>query len=322
MIRKLLYILLFSGLICTGPLEVRADTGTYEIRDYRVELYLQSDGQVKIDYYQKWFVTGGHIPWITVGTANSSFTILNNKDKGNISTIYPNNQQNWFGVRINLDKDYGIGESFEVKFSILQKHLLSTKGNRYILDFTPGWYDRAVTGKLFLGATVPCDITQVSIKPRPDRSEGRRLIWERTNLDRGKKFNIKIYLPKTLFSNVVLPPKPTIQWDWTSLVAISFVFGFIIFILIMFKTVVRSSTGNYGKGGSVYYPGIHTGTVYGGSHSSACACACVSCVCACACAGGSAAGCDRKLFFRHKNEKQQRKIKNNFPTNPLGRPRG
>jgi len=53
----------------------RGDTGTYRIVSYRVALTPRSDGTVAIDYYQRWLVTGGHIPWIMVGTPNGNFDI-------------------------------------------------------------------------------------------------------------------------------------------------------------------------------------------------------------------------------------------------------
>jgi hypothetical protein len=52
-----------------------ADTGTYRILDYTATLEPQSDGQVIITYEQEWSVLSGNIPWITVGTANSNFSI-------------------------------------------------------------------------------------------------------------------------------------------------------------------------------------------------------------------------------------------------------
>ena len=39
-----------------------ADTGTYEIAEYRVTLAPQQDGKTEITYYQKWRVTGGRSP--------------------------------------------------------------------------------------------------------------------------------------------------------------------------------------------------------------------------------------------------------------------
>ena len=57
-----------------------ADTGTYEILNYTVELTPLSDGSVNMTYYQEWLCTGGHIPWVTVGTANGNFDIISTGD--------------------------------------------------------------------------------------------------------------------------------------------------------------------------------------------------------------------------------------------------
>jgi hypothetical protein len=52
-----------------------ADTGTYRITDYIVQLEPQNDGSVRITIEQDWVVNSGSIPWVTVGLPNSHFAI-------------------------------------------------------------------------------------------------------------------------------------------------------------------------------------------------------------------------------------------------------
>jgi hypothetical protein len=159
-----------------------ADTGTYKILDYKVKLIPKSDGNVEIEYYQKWLVTGGNIPWITVGTSNSSFQIIQNKNKGAVRSIQADNYGSWSGVRIDLDKDYKPNETVEISFAIAQNRLFYAEENNYKLDFTPGWYDRAETNHLMLEIFFFAKTETVKARPVPARTEGQSMFWEKSNL--------------------------------------------------------------------------------------------------------------------------------------------
>jgi|Deesub1362A_J573_1020465.scaffolds.fasta_scaffold00022_141 hypothetical protein len=282
-----------------------ADTGKYRILSYKVYLTPRSDGRVEIEYYQKWLVTDGYIPWITVGTANSNYQIYPERNKGNIYRIYSNNSTNWSGIKIELDKNYLPGETFEVGFTIIQSRLFYADEENYRLDFTPGWYDRAITEKLTISVRIFAPIDKVRATPPPTKIEDENLIWEVFNLGKGQKFNISISIPKNFIPNInpqVLKIKytGTQAGDWLSI----FIF-FIIFFVFTIIIIILSKTRRYGRGGIIYtggYRGGSSGRTTGGGggfggRASSCACACVSCACACACAGGGGAGCTKKLFF-------------------------
>jgi hypothetical protein len=101
---------------------VRADTGTYRIVDYSVRLAPQNDGRVRISIDQQWEVTGGNIPWVTVGLPGPIFTI---EGFGGAAKKVSNGSGNgFFGVRCDLDKDYTAGQTFRVQFTVLQSNLL------------------------------------------------------------------------------------------------------------------------------------------------------------------------------------------------------
>jgi hypothetical protein len=178
---------LFLNLLCP----VFADTGTYSIPNYMVTLEPQSDGRVKITYDQTWEVLGGNIPWITVGTANSKFSIV--EFSGAAHKVTPENSGGFSGVRIDLDKTYLAGQRFTLKFSILQSNLLErlTGENSWRINFTPGWYDRAAIGQMQIILTSPVDVqSYFSISPPPFASSGNTLTWQSSNLTPGTRFNV------------------------------------------------------------------------------------------------------------------------------------
>ncbi len=273
------------------------DTGTYEIEDYTVTMTPKQNGSVKITYYQKWRVTGGHIPWITVGMANSAFSLIHSETGKNIVRIKPQNSRSWSGVRITLDKDYQTGENFEVKFAVLQNRLFYAHTGGYHLHFTPGWYDRAVIKRMAVTLNFFTRLEGVSAKPKPDMVELQSFSWEKFGLRKGFKFPISIVFPKSLFPGKIPIASSKKVSKNVSAVPMIIVFSLLaIFIVLIILAIAGSRKNKYGSGGK-----IGTGGTVGIPGRSgcvvACACACVACACACACAGGGAAGCDRKLTF-------------------------
>jgi hypothetical protein len=291
-----------------------ADTGTYKILDYDVKLVPRKDGKVEIGYYQKWLVTGGHVPWITVGTPNAGSTILRDKTGGNARTIAPANEGGWSGIRIDLDKDYKPNQTFEVRFAIIQSGILYDRTNAAVLDFIPGWYDRAATDRLKIEMTFFAGLDRVTADPKPARTNSRTMTWERANLPPGGRFHISVSFPREHFaegalverrripspvSGPVSAPgrreKPSSGKCGAGALLILIPILFIIFAAVASKLGIGGSDGDYSDGGSVFFGGSGGSSSVSSCACVSCACACVSCACACACAGGGAAGCDRKL---------------------------
>lgn len=266
------------------------DTGTYRILDYEIRLSPKNDGVVNIKYYQKWKVTDGHIPWVTVGVPNDYYSVT---DSGKSRQIYSEGSGL---VHVDLDRDYQSGETFEVSFSIEQRRLMYPDDNNYKLDFTPGWYDRAAIDSMKITVESPVDLSSVSVSPAPTSQTEKEFVWAKSGLAEGEQFPISMSFPKTAFSI----SEDNLQTDNGSDNGIDngsaagAVFGVIVLIGLIVFFVKYSSTGNGGRytGGNIYRGG-HGGT--GCVYSCACACACAGCACACACAGGGGAGCSRKM---------------------------
>ncbi len=302
---KLIIILSFIFLLAAAPFFAPADTGTYRIIDYTIKLTPRSDGMVEMEYYQKWLVTGGHIPWITIGLPNISYQLDQAKNRGNIRRISPYNSSGWSGVRIDLDKDYLPNETFEVGFSLIQSRLFYADEDNYKLDFTPGWYDRAVTDRLAVTMHIFAQMDQVTANPKPTRVEGQEIIWVKSDLGKGERFSVSISFPRKFMPQArtgALRSKARVRMPARG--AGLFILFSIFWIVIVLAILIGRR--GYGRGGRIFYGGIgRKGGVFGGrttgggggfgGRSVSCACACVSCACACACAGGGGAGCSRKI---------------------------
>jgi hypothetical protein len=309
--KRLMLTLLLAGLLSAVGRSAAGDTGTYRILDYRVELTPHSDGTVAIQYYQKWLVTGGHIPWITVGTPNGNFTITGYG--GAVGRIASAGEGGWSGVRLDLDRDYRPGQTFDVSFALVQRGLFYAEGNNYRLDFTPGWYDRAVTDTLRLSVRFFASLETVTATPRPSLVSGDEMAWNRHGLGEGARFTIRVSFPVALFPDGITR-RNLEHAAGTGASKLPAIIGLAIFMLTAFMIIMAllSSRRRY-SGGRIFYGGIFGGRSGGGGSgggrstgggggfggaSMSCACACVSCACACACAGGGGAGCSRKQEHR------------------------
>jgi hypothetical protein len=176
-------------LLLLAVMPVFADTGTYRISDYAVMLEPQSDGQVKITVDQKWQVLGGDIPWVTVGLPNSNFSL--ESWGGAVSKASADSGGGFTGVRLDLDKDYTAGQTFNIEFSVMQSNLLErlTQDKKWRINYTPGWYDRAVTDHLRIDLISPVDYQTYSLlQPVPTSVNGNILIWETFSLAAGSRF--------------------------------------------------------------------------------------------------------------------------------------
>jgi hypothetical protein len=290
-------IIVLAALLLMFPFRAHAyeggDTGTYRILVYTVSVAPGTDGQVTIDYYQKWQVTGGHIPWITVGTPNSNYTILNSSNA--VSKISAADRNDWSGVRVDLDKDYTSGQSFEVHFTILDSEMLSEVGGRYQIEYTPGWYDRAPIDLLKIAINNPTRSSDVHSMPSPDASRQGWLQWSKKGLAPGERFPIKVSFPKSAFPAVSTMsgqgagPRETGSPTGGSAMDYGIMAGVAIGIIGAIIAIIRF--GHTGGGDSL---GGYTGGWISRGGMGGCACACAGCACACACAGGGGAGCSRK----------------------------
>jgi hypothetical protein len=212
--RVLLIAAIFFVTLTLLPIPIyAADTGTYEILNYTVELTPLSDGSVNMTYYQEWLCTGGDIPWVTVATANSKFDITSTG--GNVKSASKNSNGGWQGVYLTLDKDYTSGETFAISFSIIQRNLLErlTNEGKWRISFTPGWYDNCVTDNLTITLNSPVPVSSYSFAPQPAQVIGNTVTWQ-TSLARGDRFNVRMESYDGGFLEPAEPASPSFGWLW------------------------------------------------------------------------------------------------------------
>jgi len=311
----ILFILLASLLMATNCV---ADTGTYRITDYSVALNPKPNGEVVMDYSQTRLVTGGNIPWVTVGLANANYQIVG--WDGAAKTVSNGNEGDWYGARVDLDKNYLPNEKFTYNFTIIQRNLISQRSDGYSIVFTPGWYDRCTIDELSLKVISPIDLLNVTADPKPAETVGRTLVFSKNNLGMGERYKISVNFPKN--ASFKMPAQaPKSGWDFlVPLIGVVIFFAFIILLNYAKYYSSRLPNDSYyqdysgpvvSTGGIRRRIGSHEDHSSGGSGAfggRASSCACVSCACACACAGGGGggAGCAKKwLHFCNKCEDPQ-----------------
>ena len=192
--------------LLAAALPARADTGTYRIVDYITTLEPQSSGSVKITYEQTWQVLSGNIPWITVGLANSDYSVQ--EWGGAASRVSAANSGGFQGVRVDLDKTYLAGNTFKVRFVVLQSSLLERlmSEKKWRIVFTPGWYDRATTGHLGIRLVSPVNPDSYSLlNPLPTSSTNNVITWDRNNLSPGGRFEIRVECLDGSFLSATIP---------------------------------------------------------------------------------------------------------------------
>jgi hypothetical protein len=199
-------ILVLLWLLLTVTPVSADDTGTYRIISYIVTLQPQSDGQVTITITQHWQVTGGKIPWITVGLPNANFIVQNFGDA--VADISPTNDGSFTGVKIDLDKDYSSGQEFDITFSVLQQNILErlTKDKKWRISYTPGWYDRGTIDYLRIDFVSPINYQEYTLlNPPPSVVNNDVFTWEQTNLSPGGRYTITLESPVGNFLEESVP---------------------------------------------------------------------------------------------------------------------
>lgn len=212
----------------TLVIPVQADTGTYRIPNYIITLEPQNDGQIKMTYEQQWNVLSGDIPWVTVGLPNSSFKI----ESYSGAAAKVTSAGDITGVRVDLDKDYRAGQTFNIKFTVLQNNLLErlTSEKKWRINFTPGWYDRAQIDHLQINLISPVGYeTYSTVSPLPASTANNIITWERNNISPGGKFNIRV---ESTDGSFLTAAAPTAASGKTSGISAGFIITIVIILAI------------------------------------------------------------------------------------------
>jgi uncharacterized membrane protein YgcG len=160
----------------------------------RLHHYLnpQANGTVNIDYEQTWLVTGGGIPWITIGMPNPYFNITSFGE--NVAQASNASSGSWYGVRLDLDKNYLPNETFKIKLSTNQQELIEglPDQSKWRMIFTTGWYDNCGIDNMTIKLISHSDPDSYTFNPLFQNQEDNAYYWIGTNLPRGAKATISI----------------------------------------------------------------------------------------------------------------------------------
>ena len=241
MLRWLSPGILALAAVLTVALPARADTGTYRILDYVTTLEPQSNGSVRITYEQTWQVLSGNIPWITVGLANANYSVQS--WGGAAARVYGANSGGFVGVRADLDRTYLTGDKFSVKFVVLQNNLLErlTSEKKWRIDFTPGWYDNAEISHLGIRLVSPVSLDAYSlVRPVSTTSAEGVITWDRSNVARGGRFEIRVECLDGSFLSATTPGAKKGPSPWPFVIGAIVVVAFIALIVAGVRRAKRA----------------------------------------------------------------------------------
>lgn len=249
---SIITFIILLGMLLLPSIAV-ADTGTYEINKQYVTLDVRLDGNVLIEYDITMMVTGGNIPWVTVGLPNSKYTI---KDYGGTATTCKRDDYgSWTGVKMTLDKTYYAGDSFDFSFSALQKGFIYEYGdNQSSIQFTPCWWDNAVTKDLKVKFTLPNEIKEV-ITTLDGATFGESYIqWQWSNVGKGQKYTVGFIADAAPFT-VLSPSKESASdsnmWFFILIFAIIIILMMGVIFFAIYSQSPSSSTRSQYKSPSI-----------------------------------------------------------------------
>jgi hypothetical protein len=101
-----------------------------------------------------------------------------------VARVSTANSGGFTGVRVDLDKDYQPGESFQVQFVVLQADLVErmTSEKKWRINFTPGWYDNAITAHLQINLVSPVNTEAYSLLEPQPVTNNNTFTWEKSNV--------------------------------------------------------------------------------------------------------------------------------------------
>lgn len=312
---------LLAVVCCTSTAPVFADTGTFRIKNYSMDITPQPDGSWIADYRQEWEVLSGTASWVTVGLPNRDYTVT--QWTGAATKVRPDNEGAWSGVYVQLDGNYGKGESFDFGFTVTQRKMGYFKKQDSVVEFsfTPGWYDNIPTERMVVTLHNPWSSHDLKFtSPEPYEKATDKVVWV-SRLGPGQRFKVNFVFSSEVFTRLDLSSEDKLKSSFSRPIGheVPPAVGFLIFLgvifmfLVVFGTILRRSRRYYRGRRGIYYgtprpfgtpviitsgskqgkqPGKASGTSRsgdskksgsggGGFGGRSTGCHCVSCACAC-----------------------------------------
>jgi len=240
--KKTILLWIIAGLMLISA--VMADTGTYIIKDQQVDLIIKTDSNVEITYNIVMEVTGGNIPWVTIGLPDSNFDVL---ETGRATrAARPRNSAGWTGVYVELDKTYYEGETFQFVVTVNQKGLVKkTSENQTSIKFIPLWWDNAIIEKLSVIFHLPPEIKEITTISEATRYDKNIVVWEWNFVPRGAKYTTGMVMPSEAFPGLKdQPVSGDISSDGFKFLGIGII-PFLAIIILFYFIYIKGSKGSY-----------------------------------------------------------------------------
>lgn len=291
-IRK--FLLLFSLLLIVYTkfqIPVYADENLDEISNFEITVNVREDGTLDIRYDITWHVLSDKngkepVTWAKIGIPNEHCEDINVITSNIKSAKYNSDGGGGDFVRVDFNKKYYKGETFDFSFTIHQSYMYRLENEKINYSFTAGWFEDIEVKKITINWNRNWVEESTATEISPD---GKYLVWTGTNLSEGEHFSTSVRYPQSTFAT-----DEAKQFQEKSKVNIKIVILIAVVFFILLIALAVWLDDSYG-GGSGFGGGYHSTYVSSCVRSS---CACVSsCACACACAGGGRAGCSTKDFY-------------------------
>jgi hypothetical protein len=201
--RKFLVLILVM-LLSLFPSVVLAQTGTDEIREYRIDVLPQDDGSLINTYTINWCVisdAAGPLNNIFVGVPDSDYQIMD--FSGDAQDVRSANSGATTQVNVILAKPINANECVTVTFRIHQMglaHLDEQKGE-IGFQFIPGMFAEVPVKHLQVTWHLPIDVNLLKfLNPEPNSRDSVQVVWE-TVLQPGGKLTLNLLYDKAAFPN-------------------------------------------------------------------------------------------------------------------------
>ena len=292
------------------------------IKEYGLTVTPMEDGSLEMEYRFVWTALDTEEPltWIEIGIANPGYTYDHNRVSDNIKRINAVEDEDYVGIRLDLDRAYQGGETLEFFFTIRQYDMLCRDQDGYFYELVPGWFNATPVEHYTFRWAATKDVASTNSNTKT----GSYYVWE-GDMDCGTYVKMDVHYRGTAFAG-----SPTVEYEpfddyWVNddlqedKIGMVVVMVFFVLLLGLAEMYLVDSFVSYrrgrgflrGYGHHVHVYGyvnpryrterdLHaasSGRRHGGGFSGGCACAC-----ACACAGGGRAGCSQKDGYRMKKD--------------------
>ncbi len=191
----------FLLMIVVSTSSVLADTGTYTIATQDVDLWVQTDGNVIIQYEITMQVRSGNIPWVTVGLPTSNYNVRSYG--GDAAAVVPQNSGGWSGVYVSLKKTFYANEELSFTFQVLQKDFIYKYNDQQAsLQFIPCWWDNAEIIHMNVTVHLPPEIHSVTTTSEPSSYLNSSVVWSWENIPPGGRKTTGMLMPLSVFTHV------------------------------------------------------------------------------------------------------------------------